>query len=98
MLNDTGSRNAAFAAESAISFPFFPTWPGSQHITISIPSFDRTRYFSRICEIRGLESFMFAMDLRQDIASENVMYLLCFDVDMYSNARSIAFDSAEKIY
>ena len=36
---------------------------------------------------------MFAMDLRQDIESENMMYLLCFDVDMYSNA----CDSAEKI-
>ena len=40
---------------------------------------------------------MFAMDLRQDIESQNMMYLLCFDVAMYSNARSIACDSVEKI-
>ena len=37
------------------------------------------------------------MDFRQDIESENMMYLLCFDVAIYSNARSIACDSAEKI-
>ena len=40
---------------------------------------------------------MFAMCLRQDIESENIMYLLRFDVAMYSNASSIACDSGEKI-
>ena len=78
MLDDTCSCKADFAAESAILFPLMPTWPGSQHIVISIPRSDRWWYFSTICKIRGLESFMFAMELRQDIESENTMYLLCF--------------------
>ena len=39
---------------------------------------------------------MFAMDLKQDIKPENMMCLLLFDVAMYSNAKSIACDSAEK--
>ena len=41
---------------------------------------------------------MIAMDLRQDIESENMMYLLCIDVAIYSNARSIACYSALMIY
>ena len=40
---------------------------------------------------------MFAMGLRQDIESEKSMYLLYFNVAMYSNARSIACDSPEKL-
>ena len=40
---------------------------------------------------------MFALDLRQDIESENMMYLLCFDVAMCDNARSIICDSARKL-
>ena len=47
--------------------------------------------------MRGLNRFIFDLDMRQDIESENKMYLLCFDVALYSNAKSIACDSAEKI-